>query len=58
MTKREADAMEQTIYAMSEHEYRGLVGWLASGCDGPLWHCVRPWRDRREAREVEDAVGA
>jgi hypothetical protein len=57
MTKREADVVEQTVYSINEREYWGLVGWLANGCDGPLWNAVRPWRPKREAHEAAVALG-
>ena len=41
-TKREAEIVEQIVSSMTKNEYWGLVGWLSSGGEGPLWKCLRP----------------
>jgi hypothetical protein len=43
-TKREAEIVEQIVCSMTKNEYWGLVGWLSSGGEGPLWECLRPRR--------------
>ncbi len=37
MTKKQADALEAAVQAMSGREYAGFVAWLASGGEGDLW---------------------
>jgi hypothetical protein len=49
ITKRESETMEQIILSMTENEYWGLVGWLSSGGEGPLWDCVRRRRPLEQA---------
>jgi hypothetical protein len=59
-TKREAEIVEQIVCSMTKNEYWGLVGWLSSGGEGPLWGCLRPRRRQaeseaptRDTREVQ-----
>jgi hypothetical protein len=46
ITKREVEMAEEIIERMSENQYSGLLGWLADGCEKPLWNYVQPWRYR------------
>jgi hypothetical protein len=57
-TKREADIVEQIVSSLNEREYWGLVNWLASGCNGPLWESVRPWRERHAKSEAPEIAAA